>query len=136
MTLGVTTSVEALSRRLALFLLALLGAEDTPPIPLDQQIALIGAALAQQPALLCFDDLHLVREDVAILALLRHLLTTTPTSLLLISREEVPLPGVMSMRLAGLDRAEGLALVDRLVTHTPGASSNDSARDICSARYY
>jgi ATP/maltotriose-dependent transcriptional regulator MalT len=133
LTLRVTTSVEAVIRRLALFLLAqgqteikplaLLPPDDAPPIPLDQQIALIGAAFAQQPALLCFDDVHLVRDDVAVLALLRHLLTTTHVSLLLISREESPLPGVMPMRLTGLDHEEGLALVDRLVTHTPGADA-------------
>jgi ATP/maltotriose-dependent transcriptional regulator MalT/DNA-binding XRE family transcriptional regulator len=133
LTPGVTASVEALVRRLALFLLAqgqtevkplaLLTSDDAPPIPLDQQIALIGAALSQQPALLCFDDLHLAREDIAILALFRHLLTTTRASLLLISREETPLPGVAYMRLAGLERAEGLALVERLVTHTPGADA-------------
>jgi len=133
LTPGITTSVEALIRRLALFLLAhgqseikplaFPSPDDEPPIPLDQQIALIGAALSQQPALLCFDDLHLVRDDVASLALLRHLLTTTRASVVLISREEAPLPGVMTMRLAGLEQNEGLALVERLVTHTPGADA-------------
>lgn len=133
LTPGVTASVEALIRRLALFLLAqgqlqvkplvFTTSDDAPPIPLDQQIGLIGAALTQQPALLCFDDLHLVREDVASLSLFRHILTTTPASLLLISREEVPLLRVMSIRLAGLERAEGLALVERLVIHTPGADA-------------
>lgn len=131
LTLGLTASVEALIRSLALFLVTLgqtqvkpllaITTDDAPPIPLDQQVALIGAALNQQPALLCFDDLHLVREDTAVLALLRHLLTTTRASLLLVSREDVPLPGLMSINLAGLERDEGLALVERLAPHTPTA---------------
>jgi hypothetical protein len=66
------------------------------------------------------DDLHL-RHDVAILPLLRHLLTTTPASLLLISREEVPLLGIMSIRLVGLEHDEGMAPVEQLAIHTPGA---------------
>jgi ATP/maltotriose-dependent transcriptional regulator MalT/DNA-binding XRE family transcriptional regulator len=133
LTVGVTASVEAVIRRLALFLLAQgqtqvkplvpISSDDTPPIPLDQQISLIGAVLAQQPGLLCFDDLHLVHNDVAILSLLRHLLTTTPASLLLISREEVSLLGVMSLRLVGLEHDEGLALVEQLAIHTPGADA-------------
>ncbi|GAB4421510.1 MAG: hypothetical protein Fur0044_19080 [Anaerolineae bacterium] len=133
LTPGITASVEAVIRRLALFLLGqgqtqvkpLIPAtsDDAPPIPLDQQIVLIGTALAQQPALLCFDDLHVAQEDVSILALLRHLLTTTSASLLLISREELSLLGLMSLRLAGLEHDEGLALVERLVTLTPGADA-------------
>jgi tetratricopeptide (TPR) repeat protein/transcriptional regulator with XRE-family HTH domain len=133
LTRGITTSVEALIRRLALFLLsqgqahlwplAPLASDDAPPIPLDQQVALISAAFAQQPALLCFDDLHLVREDIAITALLRYLNATTRVSLLLISREDVPLPDVMPLRLAGLERDEGVALVTRLAAHTPGVET-------------
>ncbi|MCI0398204.1 MAG: hypothetical protein L0322_25185, partial [Chloroflexi bacterium] len=124
LTSGITTPVEAIVRHLAAFLLAqgltqvrpLLSsaANQGPSLSFDQQVALLAAALNGQPALLCFDDVHLVGQDDTTLGLFRHLMATTPAALLFASREEVPLAGVPHVRLAGLEEAEALALLDQL----------------------
>src|SRR5262249_53358953 len=126
LTAGITTSVDALIRQLALFLLRegqaqiapLLqrGDNTPPPLPLDQQIALLGSALARLAELrggshagrytgmplLCFDNVHLVEGDAAVTQALRHLIAATPATLLLTSREVVSLAGVASVQLRGL----------------------------------
>src|SRR5262245_16747394 len=118
LTAGITTSVDTLNRQLALFLLRqgqahiapLLqrGANTASPLPIDQQLALVGAALvrlAEQRGgsragrytglpLLCFDNVHLVQGDAAVTQALRHLIAATPATLLLTSREVVRLAGV------------------------------------------
>ena len=124
---GVNTSVEAIVRQLALFFLAH-GQEqvrplverrsDAAPQPLDQQLMLLRAALAQLPALLCFDDVHLLIENETSgsqtgLALLRHLSATTSAALLLTSRQDVPLP-VTQIKLGGLEPGEARELAERL----------------------
>ncbi|MCI0395789.1 MAG: AAA family ATPase [Chloroflexi bacterium] len=124
LTSGITTPVEAIIRHLAGFLLAqgltkvrpLLSpaAEKGASLSFDQQVALLTAALNSRPALLCFDDVHLVSQDATTLALFRHLMAATPAALLFVSREEVPLAGVPHLRLAGLAEAEALDLLDQL----------------------
>lgn len=119
---GVSTSAEAIVRQLALFFLAngqtqvrplVERGNDAPLMQLDQQLLLIRSALAHQPALLCFDDVHLLLENEASLSLLRHLTATTSASLLLTSRQEVPLP-VTQINLDGLETSEALELIQRL----------------------
>jgi ATP/maltotriose-dependent transcriptional regulator MalT len=120
LTAGVTTTAEALLRQLALFLQAQGHTQLQPllqpgvALAPDQQLALIGAALASQPALLCFDNVHLVQHDPVIARMLQHLVAATPASLLLTSREAVPLAGAAQVRLTGLAQPEGLALIERL----------------------
>ena len=46
--------------------------------------------------------------------MLRHLIAATPATLLLTSREAVPLNGVASLKLHGLEREEALELTERL----------------------
>ncbi len=121
-TLGVNTSAEAIARQMALFFL-MHGQEQVRPLvkrpadalqmPLDQQLLLIRSALLHQPALLCFDDVHLITENETSLSLLRHLIATTPVSLLLTSRQDVPLT-VMHIKLGGLESGEAVELVERL----------------------
>jgi ATP/maltotriose-dependent transcriptional regulator MalT/DNA-binding XRE family transcriptional regulator len=119
---GVNTSAEAIVRQLALFLLAhgqaqvrplIERSKDAQPISLDQQILMIRAALAQQPALLCFDDAHLLIENEMSMSLLRHLNATTSTWLLLASRQDLPLP-VAQINLVGLEPGEAHELAGRL----------------------
>jgi ATP/maltotriose-dependent transcriptional regulator MalT len=87
---------------------------------LDQQIALIGAALVElgnsrsRAPLLCLDNVHLVQGDPAIFEVLRHLVAATPATLLLTSRTDLSLPGVVSVRLHGLEREEGLSLIGQI----------------------
>ena len=150
LTSGVTTSVEAVVRRLAQFLVAhgqaqarvLLrhARQDQAALSLDEQLSLIGAALAQltgrdssgrgTPPLLCFDSVHLVQDDDDIVHVLRHLAATTPVRLLLTSRESFQaLPGCPQVRLGGMDAEEGLELVAHLMPRvdSPTAAPPDWA---------
>jgi ATP/maltotriose-dependent transcriptional regulator MalT len=135
LTEGITASVDVVIRQLALFLLGLGDeslltlAEHAPdadsPRPLDQQLALISAALARYPALLCFDNAHLIAREAAVLQALGHLAASSPASLLLISREQVALPGVGSQTLGGLTVDEAGELLERLDAQL---SPGDAAR--------
>ncbi|HEY7598825.1 MAG TPA: AAA family ATPase, partial [Candidatus Limnocylindrales bacterium] len=121
-----TTTVAAIVRQLALFVLAhgqtvaepLLRPGGTA-LPLEGQLKLIGAALMQlvslrgETPLLCFDDMHLVRDHAEVIQALGHLRATTPAMLLLIGRECGSLPSVAQVRLGGLTPAEGQALIAR-----------------------
>jgi tetratricopeptide (TPR) repeat protein/transcriptional regulator with XRE-family HTH domain len=119
LTTGVTASVDAIARQIALFLFAhgqvrlepLLRERRDVPMSLAQKISLIGAGLQEQPALLCFDDAHLVGNDEVVMQLLRHLTAATPAHVLFISREEIPLPNVAALRLDGLRFATAQALM-------------------------
>jgi ATP/maltotriose-dependent transcriptional regulator MalT len=122
LTAEVNTSAEAILRQLALFLFAqgqtqlkplLERRTEAAPISLDQQIAQVRAALAQQPALLCFEDVHLLKEDETSLSLLRHLLAMPSASLLLTSRQGGILP-VTQITVGGLEHAEARELVHSL----------------------
>jgi ATP/maltotriose-dependent transcriptional regulator MalT/DNA-binding XRE family transcriptional regulator len=122
LTTGVTASADAVARQLALFLFAhgqtrlepILRERRDAPLSLAQKISLIGAGLQAMPALLCFDDAHLVANDEPVLQLLRHLTAATPARVLFISREEAPLPNVATLRLDGLPHDEACALIARL----------------------
>jgi tetratricopeptide (TPR) repeat protein/transcriptional regulator with XRE-family HTH domain len=123
-TTGITTSIEIVIRHLALFALAhgraqvipILAQRDanTPPLALDQQLALINLALSDHDYLLCFDRVNLVCDDESILRVFTHLLATVRATLLLTSREELPLPGVMQIRLSGMADAEASQLLTQL----------------------
>lgn len=138
LTAGVTATVGAVVRQLALFLLAHGQTQVLPILPrentasaqltLNEQIALLSAALtrlawvqisnqatqARHLPLLCFDNVHLVQDDPAIMQVLRHLAAATPSALLLISRDHVPILGITTMPLGGMERAEGRLLIARL----------------------
>ncbi|MCB9134533.1 MAG: helix-turn-helix domain-containing protein [Anaerolineales bacterium] len=130
---GVNTNVEALVRQLALFFLLhgvtqvkplVVPRTDAKPMPLDQQVMLIRAALTHHPALLCFDDVHLLGEDEACLSFLRHLSSIPTAHLLLISRKALALP-IPQLHLSGLEPTEaselalslGLNPTDKLTHH-------------------
>jgi tetratricopeptide (TPR) repeat protein/transcriptional regulator with XRE-family HTH domain len=124
-TPGVTASPEALVRQLAVHLAeqsrpgvaALTEPSDAAPLPLDRQVDVLAGALAQRPTLVCLDNAQEVAGDVV--ATLAHLAATAGIRLLLVSRTSVDLPGPASLRLAGLDRAQGLDLVARLDPRMP-----------------
>lgn len=133
-TTGVTTSADSVIRQLARFALAqqqqqvrpLLQADDAlaRPRSLDEQLTLLGAALTRvawrgidshvAPSvglpLLCLDNVQLVGDDPAVMAIIRQLVAT-PVALLLISRSSVPLQGVVELRVQGLESHEGQALI-------------------------
>jgi ATP/maltotriose-dependent transcriptional regulator MalT len=143
LTPGVTTTFDVLIYHLALFLrsyqqhqatsLLRTAAEAKTALPFNQQVALLGAALTQlesryqEPPLLCLDNIDLAQHDEQVDQLLRHLIVATPAALLMTARENVPLPGVAQVPLAGLEPGEGLALVDQLIrlstAHPTTASS-------------
>lgn len=138
LTAGVTTSVAALVRQLALFLLAhgqtqvqaLLPQGNTASgeLRLDEKITLLNAALTRLtlhhfdrrppayagPPLLCFDNVHLIQHDPALIQVLSHLVTASPCALLLLSREQLPLPCAVAFQLDGLERREGRFLIGQL----------------------
>jgi ATP/maltotriose-dependent transcriptional regulator MalT/DNA-binding XRE family transcriptional regulator len=123
-TTGITTSVEIVIRQLALFALAqgrtqvvpILAQPDTNPrlLALDQQLALINHAISDRDYLLCFDRVNLVCDDEAIMHVFTHLLATLRARLLLTSREELPLSGVMQIRLGGMGDTEASQLLTQL----------------------
>ncbi len=110
---GLTAAFDVIVRQLALFLLAhgqpqlrdLARPDVGIPLPPDHQLTLVGAALAQQPALLCFDEVQTVQADETIIALFRHL-RTTPALIMTIGREAALLPDTPLVRLSGLEPAE------------------------------
>ncbi len=123
----ITATADVLVRQLALFLLALGDATvltlaehapdaDAAP-PLDQQMLLLSAALARYPALLCIDNLHVAAQDPALLQVVQHLVASSPATIVLLSREQMRLPGVASFTLGGLTGPESQALLDNLHTH-------------------
>jgi transcriptional regulator with XRE-family HTH domain len=129
LTAGVNAAIDAMVRQIAFFLLAhgqeqvgpLIQQIDNPTqlVSLNQQLALIGMALAQLDAvgrapLLCFDNIHLALDDPAVSQLLCHLAAATPALLLLTSRIDIALQGIAVARLGGLERVEGLRLIGRL----------------------
>ena len=121
LTEHVNTSAEAIIRQLALFLLSL-GQEqvrplvqpraDSAPMALDQQLLLLRAALANQPALLCIEDVHLLQAEESSLSLLRNLGATTSSSLLLTSRQELDLP-FRQVDIGGLELDEARDLLSQ-----------------------
>jgi ATP/maltotriose-dependent transcriptional regulator MalT len=137
---GITTSVELLNYQLALFLRGHGQTQIAPllrpllevetALSLSQQITLLAEALNRladgrpQPPLLCLDNVDLVQDDEAVVQVLRYLMATTPTAMLLTSREEVLLPDVAQVRLAGLERAEAWIFIRQLV----GAPADPAAQ--------
>jgi ATP/maltotriose-dependent transcriptional regulator MalT len=93
-------------------------------LPADR-VRHLRATLAGQPTLVCVDNAHLLRDDPELLALLGELAgagaegVAGAVAVLLVSREELPLPGTAVVRLAGLDEAEGRALIGRLSPAVP-----------------
>ena len=69
------------------------GQDERKPATFEQQLELLGEALAAQPPLLCIDNAHLVRDDQMVMTVIRYLVEATPVRLLLTSREQLPLPG-------------------------------------------
>ena len=128
LTSGVATSWEAVLRRLARLLVREGCSEaasqsesredESKPATLDQQLELLGEALAGQP-LVCIDNAHLVRDDEMVMTVIRYLVEATPVCLLLTSREQLPLPGVGVFRLTGLEPDEARALVAQLDSSLP-----------------
>jgi transcriptional regulator with XRE-family HTH domain len=115
---GVTDNADAMIRQLALFLFAQGQSHVSPllplnshasPLPTDQKLTLLRAALANLSALLCFDDVHLLTGNETALSLLSQLLASSSARLLLTSREQVDLP-VSQIPLAGLERGEAAQL--------------------------
>jgi tetratricopeptide (TPR) repeat protein/transcriptional regulator with XRE-family HTH domain len=123
LTGGITTSVDSLVYQLALFLAGLGHSQiksllqppsSQPPPSLDRLLLLIGNALNRQPVLLCFDNAETIAVDQAILQVLQHLCAVSSASMLLTSRESLPLKGICEITLPGLNREEGLTLIGYL----------------------
>ncbi|MBI5034782.1 MAG: helix-turn-helix domain-containing protein [Chloroflexi bacterium] len=120
LTEDVTTSVDAVVRQLAAFLIAqgqtqvkpLIATDTRTKISLDQQIALMGSALGAQPALLCFDNAELIQRDPALLQVIQHLSCTSPAFMLLTTRESLPLANIVEIDVQGLTYDEGMMFID------------------------
>ncbi len=117
-TTGVSDGAAAIARALALFCLTLgqtlvrpiLADAAATALPLDQQLTLLRAALNTRPVLLCLDDAHLILYDPAGRALLENLAATTTATLLLTSRERLPL-SLIHQTVGGLDPDQARAVV-------------------------
>lgn len=88
-------------------------------MPIDRKIGLVGAGLAQMQALLCLDDVHLILNDAAALNVLHHLIASTPSQMVLVSREDLPLADVVSLRISGLTPEETTTLVTQISALPP-----------------
>jgi ATP/maltotriose-dependent transcriptional regulator MalT len=122
-TSGITTSAEALVRRLARFLTAHGQRELTPlcepgqverPLPRDEQTHLIAAALSRVRALVCLDNLHLLDGEPDAMALTEHLAATSRAQFLAISREGLPMAGFDQFRLGGFAPEQARSLISGL----------------------
>lgn len=128
LTPGITTSAEAVIRRLARFL-AGHGQRDVAPfvdqakrersLPRDEQMYMLTAALNQTRALVCLDNVHLLAAEPATMAVAEHLATTSHAQFLAISREEMPLSWLRLFRLGGLEQPEARALIRQLLGPRP-----------------
>jgi len=119
---------EAIFRQLALFVAAYAAdpsrvtpffrqpASQEPAIPFHHQLMLIAAGLGELDApLLVFDDAHHMADDEPMLQALHRLQHLAPACrLLLVTRHELNLPGVLHLTLAGLAPTEARALVAQL----------------------
>lgn len=122
LTAGVTDSVDAIVRQLALFLVAngqaraevILRERGDALMRLDQKISLIGAGLAHMRALLCFDNVYLIQEDDSAVQVLNHLIASTPSQVLFISRHDLHRFNVFSVPARGLEQTEAAMLVARI----------------------
>jgi ATP/maltotriose-dependent transcriptional regulator MalT len=119
-TSGITTSAEALVRRLARFLTAHGQRELTPlcepgqverPLPRDEQTHLIAAALSRVRALICLDNMHLLDGEPDALALIEHLAATSLAQFLAISREGLPMAGFDQLSLGGFAPDQARTLI-------------------------
>jgi hypothetical protein len=119
-TTGITSSAEALIRRLARFLTAQGQRETAPlcepgqvdqPLPRDEQTYLIAAALSRTRALVCLDNVHLLDGEPNTVALTEHLAGTSQGQFLAISREGLHLAGFDPLLLSGLARDQARALI-------------------------
>lgn len=115
-------SAETIAHQLALFALdqgdetvsPLLRQEnDSPAIALEQQAKLLIKALSNPDSLLCFDEAHYLNRAPEALNWLARLISSTRPHYLLISRENLVLPGFGHMLLPGLNAEELGNLVER-----------------------
>jgi len=122
LTDGLTVSAEVIMRQLALFLIAqgqmqvkplVEPRADSAPMAMEQQLILVRAALANLAALLCFEDVHLLRGNDASLSLLQNLIVSTNASFVLTSRENVSLP-IAQINIGGLESTEARQLTKQL----------------------
>jgi ATP/maltotriose-dependent transcriptional regulator MalT len=128
LTPGITTSAEAVMRRLARFL-ARHGQRDVAPfvdpakrerpLPRDEQMYLLTGALNQTRALVCLDNVHLLAGEPGTMAVVEHLATASHAQFLAISRVELPLSWLSMFRLGGLKQAEARALIRQLLGPRP-----------------
>ncbi len=123
LTAGITTPAEAVIRLLARFLArhghgeaALLGdpGQVERPLPRDEQLYLITAALSRTGALICLDNAQLLRDEPETRTVIEHIASLSQVRLLAISREDLPLAGFAPLRLGGLARDEARTLAREL----------------------
>lgn len=84
---------------------------DSPPLSLNQQMGLVAKGLDKPENLLCFDEAHFLSHAPAAVDLLDRLMRSTRAHYLLVSRDNLPLPGVGHLLLSGLDAKESSELV-------------------------
>ena len=120
---GGNISPESLVHQLALFILDqgdetvspfLLREKDSQAPSLEQQVGMLSRSLDKPDSLLAFDEVHFAGRSQATMDLLERLMKNTRAQFLLISRENLPLPGVGHMLLEGLAEEESSDLVERL----------------------
>jgi ATP/maltotriose-dependent transcriptional regulator MalT len=92
-----------------------------PPLPREEQFRLLATVLdADPPLLLCLDNAQVLHGAPEVVELVAHLASSSTVSILLVSREELPLPGTPVVRLGGMSQDAARSLVDRLGAELPG----------------
>jgi transcriptional regulator with XRE-family HTH domain/tetratricopeptide (TPR) repeat protein len=91
-----------------------------PTLPSTEQVRLLASVLGAEPLLVCLDNAQVIQDRPDVVALIDRLMVTPSLSILLISREELPLPGIAVVRLGGMQQEEARSLVGRLAPDVPG----------------
>lgn len=125
---GATLAPEALLRQFALFIIANTDtptrtapflrrfASNEPTVSFHQQLSLVASGLSELDApLLVLDDAHRLHAAAQTLQTVRRLLTLVPQCrFLFVTRQEMDLPGVLHLTLAGMETGEADQLLEKL----------------------
>ncbi|MFN8440270.1 MAG: helix-turn-helix domain-containing protein [Caldilineaceae bacterium] len=129
---GATLAPEALLRQFALFIIANTDtptrtapflrrfASNEPTVSFHQQLSLVASGLSELDApLLVLDDAHRLHAAPQTLQTVRRLLTLVPQCrFLFVTRQEMDLPGVLHLMLAGMETGEADQLLKKLGSAT------------------
>jgi tetratricopeptide (TPR) repeat protein/transcriptional regulator with XRE-family HTH domain len=92
-----------------------------PALPREEQLRLLTDVLDADPPLICLDNAQVLHDNPRIVTFVAHLAAASSAPILLVSREELPLPGTSVVRLGGMSGTEARGLIERLGGRLPDA---------------